>query len=75
MGLVIAIVLGVTRSRDDADKGIGAYIVKTMIVVCPVIYLGLIVMNGNSSSGKATGGHFGGSSAAVLDMRTGIPDF
>ena len=73
MGLIIAIMLGITRSREDNEKGIGAYIVKVLIVVCPIIYLGLTFFN---NPGKIIGGGYASASIpSTLEMRTGLPDF
>ncbi len=64
LGFLSAIVLTVTRSREDADKKASSYIVKVMIVVCPIIFLGLTYITTNT---KQSGGS--------LEMRTGNPDF
>lgn len=72
LGIVIALLLSVMRSRDDADKGTAAYVIKVMIVACPVIYLGLTYLAANGgvqAGGAATGG------SSTLAMNTGYPDF
>jgi len=72
IGGVVSIVLAITRSRDDADKPVGSYVVKTMIVVCPVIFLSLMVLNQNSG---LSGGSGCAAACAPLQMHTGVPDF
>lgn len=72
LGIIISGLMAVMRSRDDADKGTGAYIVKAMIITIPVIYLGLTYLSAN---GGMTGGGNIGASSSSLEMRTGIPDF
>jgi len=67
IGFIIAFLLAVMRSRDDADKGTGAYIVKVLIIVVPIVYLSLTYLGQNDMAG--------GSSSSGLDMRTGYPDF
>lgn len=68
LGFCIGVVMVVTRSRDDADKAPGAYIVKCMIVVCPIIFLGLTYISIDNGGNTPSGG-------GSLEMRTGIPDF
>lgn len=69
IGAIVSIVLSVTRSREDADKPPGSYIVKVMIVVCPIIFLSLTVLSKNDIlSGGATG-------SSSIQMHTGVPDF
>ena len=70
VGIVISLLLGVMRSRDDGEKGMGAYVVKVLIIVCPVLYLAFTYMSAN---GGMTGG--GGGASSSLEMRTGYPDF
>jgi hypothetical protein len=70
LGLIIATALAVTRTQEDPQKRTGAYVVKVMIIICPIIYLALVFINANT--GKAGGG---GVSGGSLEMRTGLPDF
>ena len=74
IGAIISTLLSIMRSRDDGDKGFGAYKVKTMIIVCPVLYLAFtyIASNGGMTGGGAIGS---GGTSSSLDMRTGYPDF
>jgi hypothetical protein len=69
LGAAIAVILSFMRSREDADKGAGTYVVKVMIVACPVIYLGLTYLAANG------GVQAGGGGSASLAMNTGYPDF
>lgn len=76
IGAVVAIVLSVTRSREDADKPPGSYIVKVMIVVCPIIFLSLTVLSKNEF--LSGGGGVGGAMSSIgpgIQMHTGVPDF
>lgn len=69
LGLIISVILSITRSKDDNNKGVGAYIIKCMIVVCPVVYIGVAYLsNTNVQSG-------GSSIPNTMEMNTGVPDF
>ncbi len=68
IGGVVSVVLAITRSRDDIDKPVGSYVIKTMIVVCPIIFLSLMVLTQNSMLS-------GGAASPSIQMNTGYPDF
>jgi hypothetical protein len=67
LGLLLSVALTVTRTPEDANKKFGAYMLKVMIVMCPIIYLVLMFINANNASPIKLGGS--------MDMRTGMPDF
>lgn len=75
IGVIIALLLGIMRSREDADKGMGAYMIKVLIIVCPVLYLAFTYISSNGGMTGGSGGSSGMGAGCGLDMRTGYPDF